>query len=154
MESLPFPDACFDAVISLDVLSDARVGDPVTAARELRRVLRPGGLLVANLPAYAWLRSGHDDVAQTARRTTARAARRMLADAGFGPVRVTYRIALLFVPAAVRRILGRGSEQTDVAPVAPALNRGLLAVMGAEDAIGRRVPLPFGLSVFITAVAR
>jgi ubiquinone/menaquinone biosynthesis C-methylase UbiE len=40
-EALPFPDGCFDAVVSTLVLCNVR--NPQSALRELRRVLRPGG---------------------------------------------------------------------------------------------------------------
>jgi ubiquinone/menaquinone biosynthesis C-methylase UbiE len=43
-EALPFPDASFDTVVSTMVL--CTVADPGAAARELRRVLRPGGRLL------------------------------------------------------------------------------------------------------------
>ena len=43
-ESLPFPDASFDVVVSTMVL--CTVGDPAAAIREIGRVLRPGGRLV------------------------------------------------------------------------------------------------------------
>jgi ubiquinone/menaquinone biosynthesis C-methylase UbiE len=43
-ESLPFPDASFDTVVSTLVL--CTVDDPGAAVRELRRVLRPGGRLL------------------------------------------------------------------------------------------------------------
>lgn len=42
-EALPWPDASFDLVYSVDVIH--HVGDRDAAAREARRVLRPGGLL-------------------------------------------------------------------------------------------------------------
>ena len=34
--------------------------EPIRALAELRRVLRPGGRLVVNMPAYGWLLSAHD----------------------------------------------------------------------------------------------
>ncbi|HEX5326319.1 MAG TPA: methyltransferase domain-containing protein [Acetobacteraceae bacterium] len=47
-EALPFVDGAFDAVISVAVLEHVR--DPFIAARELARVLRPGGRLVCCVP--------------------------------------------------------------------------------------------------------
>jgi ubiquinone/menaquinone biosynthesis C-methylase UbiE len=46
-EPLPFPAASFDAAIALDLL--VHLPDPVAALRELRRVLRPQGQLLADM---------------------------------------------------------------------------------------------------------
>lgn len=148
---LPFGDASVDAVVSLDVLYHESV-DQCAALREFRRVLRPGGVVVLNLPAYEWLRSGHDVAARTARRYRASQVRSLLRDAGFRPERVGYRLMFLFPPAAARRLLTRGGGGTDVGPVPPTLNAVLLAVMRFENRLVRRLVLPFGLSVF--AIAR
>jgi len=43
MQALPFPDAAFDAVFSCYALEYLR--DPLVALREMRRVLRPGGVI-------------------------------------------------------------------------------------------------------------
>jgi SAM-dependent methyltransferase len=47
-EELPFLDNSFEAVVSLNVLE--HVKDPFTCARELSRVLKPGGTLYAAVP--------------------------------------------------------------------------------------------------------
>ena len=47
-KSLPFDDNSFDAVVSLAVLEHVR--DPFRCAKELTRVLKPGGILLADVP--------------------------------------------------------------------------------------------------------
>jgi ubiquinone/menaquinone biosynthesis C-methylase UbiE len=66
INALPYAGACFDAATAADVLCHEAV-DPAQALAELRRVLRPGGLLVLNMPAYAWLASAHDRRVRNAR---------------------------------------------------------------------------------------
>ena len=44
--SLPFPDECFDAVVSRNVIWNLK--DPAKAYGEIARVLRPGGTLIMN----------------------------------------------------------------------------------------------------------
>jgi ubiquinone/menaquinone biosynthesis C-methylase UbiE len=122
------------------------------ALRDLRRVLRPGGLLMLNLPAHEWLRSGHDVVAQTARRYSAAAVTRLLDESGFTPQVVSYRVTAVFLPAAVLRLARRRQAHTDVQALPDTINSLLLALARAENrrlVRGRR--LPMGLSVFAVA---
>ncbi len=47
---LPYPDACFDLVVSMDVIE--HIVDPTPWVRELVRVLRPGGVAFLTTPNY------------------------------------------------------------------------------------------------------
>ena len=77
-----------------------------SALAELRRVLRPGGRLVINMPAYMWLASAHDRQVHNARRYTAGQLRSMLLAAGFHRLRVGYWNSLLLpLMIAQRKLL-------------------------------------------------
>ncbi len=47
-QKLPFEDACFDMVITLAVLE--HVDDPFACAKEIVRVLKPGGIVFSGIP--------------------------------------------------------------------------------------------------------
>jgi len=150
---LPFPDASFGAAVSIDVICHAGV-EPAQALAELHRVLRPGGTLVLNLPAYEWLRSAHDVRVHNARRFTATGARRLLDEAGFGGIAARYWNGLLLpLMALQRKVLHRRPDApSDVTDFPPWIDRGLLAVSEAERWLGARgVPMPCGGSVLLTA---
>ncbi|MBM4049569.1 MAG: class I SAM-dependent methyltransferase [Planctomycetes bacterium] len=153
--SLPFKDETFDAVTSMDVLYHLGVADDAAALREMSRVLRPGGVLLVNLPAFEFLRSAHDAVIHTRHRYTRREIKRKLAEAGLVVQRATYWNTTLFPALALVRLMRKGSggetAESDLRPVARWPNATLLALIRAEAWLLRRVSLIFGLSIFCVA---
>jgi SAM-dependent methyltransferase len=149
VNALPFRDACFDAVVTADVLCHAAV-DPTAALAELRRVLRPGGRVVVNMPAYQWMLSPHDHRVHNVRRQTASAASKMLRAAGFTRIRARYWNGLLLPLMVVRRkILAGADAASDVAAFPPWLDAMLYGMTEFE----RRLPFPLPAGGSVLAVA-
>ena len=150
--ALPFGDNEFDAVICSSVLYHQWVADLDAAMRELRRVLRPGGMLLLNVPAFAFLHSPHDDAVMTARRFKKREIRDLLNKHSFEICRLTYWTTFLFPLAVLARTL-RGSEKGRDFETAPNSmpQRVFSGVMSLELQVLKKISLPFGVALFSIA---
>ncbi|MSU71319.1 MAG: class I SAM-dependent methyltransferase [Opitutus sp.] len=146
--ALPFPDASFDALVSADALY--HVADDAAALREFARVLRPGGIVVVNVPAYRWLWSYHDDAVHSCRRYGRREVLAKLGGAGFSGTEATFWNTLPFpLIVARRKLLPRPRGGSDVRLFPPAVEAAFNLAMAVERAWLRGGgSLPFGVSIF------
>jgi SAM-dependent methyltransferase len=151
VHALPYDDGRFDAIVLADVLYHREV-DPARALRECRRCLRPGGVVVVNVPAYEWLRGAHDVPTHAARRYTRRELVAETEGAGLATVQATYWNTLLFPLMVLRRKLFRGGSDVHAYP---ALVEWLFgAAIAAERALLAWGSAPFGGSVFVVGQRR
>jgi len=155
---LPFPDGMYDAVLSLDVLYHADV-DELRALTEMCRVLKPGGILVLNLPAFECLRGAHDDAVSGVRRYRLCHVRSLLESHSLRVEMIHHWNAWLFLPLLTWRQSNRLAAGTKAAAghsdlrVNLGILNHLLFFTGCFDAwLCRLLSLPFGTSIF--AIAR
>lgn len=148
-ESLPMADGSADLIVATDILE--HLDDDRAALAEFRRVLRPGGHLVATVPAYQFLWSEHDEALMHRRRYVSGELGRRADAAGFERVRLGYALSLLFPLALGRLLRGRRPSgrppEAQVKPVPPLVNEALVRFQRFENGLLRFLPLPWGLSV-------
>ena len=151
--ALPFADASFNAVICSSVLYHQWVSDIERAMGEMHRVLRPGGVLLINVPAFRFLHSTHDEAVMTARRFRKPEIRRLLKEQNFEIRRLTYWTALLFPLAVMARTFGGSKMGRDFDLDKDSFVQKLfLKVMELEAGLLTKMSLPFGVALL--AVAR
>lgn len=151
---LPFADATFEVVISCDVLCHEAIRDCAGAVAEMGRVLKPGGLLLMNLPAYPWLLSSHDTAVANVRRFSKGEVWRLLQGQALSPLRLTYWNTLLFPPIAAVRLWRRFRPRahSDLKELPLWGNAILATALAWELTLLRLVPsLPLGISLFAAA---
>ena len=149
VEDLPFPDGAFDLVTCLDVIE--HTPDDRATLAELRRVTRPGGLLVVTVPAYQALWSWHDVVNRHFRRYDSASLRVAARAAGWDVVRDTHFNSVLLAPAAAVRLAQRrrrAHPRSDL-ELTPAALDGLLELPLRLEArlLRAGLRLPAGLSL-------
>lgn len=151
---LPFENGSFDAATCMDVLCQISYpGDSDRALAEIARVLKPGGLLVVNAPAYRWMWSYHDVACQSRHRYSRGEFRQQILDAGFRLDRLTHWNAIPFPLVLIKRKLFAGppgsSDLHRQPTVVEAMMRGVMGVERAWLRLGGR--FAWGTSLFAAA---
>lgn len=155
--ALPFAEASFDMVSAFDVIEHC---DPeAEALAEVNRVLAPGGRFLMAVPAYQWAWTDFDVANGHFRRYTRRRAVAAVERAGFRVERATYAFTSVFPGFVAERVARRLRDRkhtsavdvVEVPQVPRVLHHALLAATRVDEALLRRVDLPFGSSVFVAA---
>jgi SAM-dependent methyltransferase len=149
-EDLGLASGSFDAIVAGDILQ--MVSDDRAALRELRRVLKDGGLLCLTVPAYAFLWGEEDEARGHQRRYTASELRRKLNNCGFEISRVSYLVATGFLPAIIGRtfkdLFWKSATPRPSPPVDSRLtNAAMGLLLDCERHLIRYLNLPFGTRV-------
>jgi SAM-dependent methyltransferase len=155
VDELSLASNSFDGVVAGDVLQ--AVPDDVIALREIRRVLKDGGLLCLTVPAYPFLWGEDDERRGNQRRYTISELRRKLNTCGFHVHRASYFVASAFPPLVVGRaaknIFHKSISTHQHYPYPSRFaNASMAALLDGERHLMHYINLPFGTRVVCWAL--
>ena len=143
------PPDSFDVVLLTDVLE--HIEDDARSAATAMRLLRPGGVVVATVPAYQWLYSPRDANHHHYRRYGKQQFARLWKNCDSNIILLSHYNTLLFLPAAAVRIASkvfmRRGNPGDLSLPLEFVNQLLANLMRSEANLLGRTILPFGLSL-------
>jgi len=152
---IDLPPASFDVVLLTDVLE--HIENDAASAQTALNLLRPGGIVVATVPAYQWLYSPRDAHHHHFRRYSKQRFANLWPAVDAATLLLSHYNTLLFPPAAAVRIASKfvASRKNSGDLVFPPsyVNSMLTRIMASESNLLGRVPMPFGLSL-ITVVQK
>ncbi len=154
---LPFADSSFDVVTAMDIIE--HIDDDKAAASEIFRVLKPGGRLLASVPAFQSLWSEHDEALHHYRRYTVPRFKDLVQRVGFSADKISYTVTSLFPPIWAYRQVSNllpkrraaGEKKANLVTFAGPVNTALLKLSQWETGLVSRFSLPFGVSVVCVA---
>jgi len=154
---LPFVEGSFDLVTALDLLE--HLEQETVGLREMWRVLKNGGHLLAVVPAFAFLWSDFDRFSGHYRRYDRSELRERIESAGFEVTRLSYFNTLLFpfvwAVRGFKNFVGRWKAfRSDLEMSTPGLNKSLAGVFSLEGGLMARGDLPFGVSLVCIATKK
>jgi SAM-dependent methyltransferase len=150
------PGASYDVITCIDVLCHESVKAIEPVLDQFYRGLRPGGILILNLPAFESLRREHDEVVQTVRRLREEDLLPLLREKGFEIELTTYRLPALYYMILLRKRLVPPREhavpESDLRMISPLLDRLLWWMNWLENrAVLAGLRFPVGSSLFVVA---
>jgi ubiquinone/menaquinone biosynthesis C-methylase UbiE len=155
----PLPDSSVDVAVLLNVLE--HIDDHLSAARQLFRLLRPGGAAIIEVPAGASLYDVYDKALMHFRRYDMSELIALLQNVGFRVERRSHLGFFLYPAFSIVKRLNRwrydlesdeSARQAASAMIAGTnkASRLLGSVMTIEEALRRRIYLPFGVRCLVT----
>lgn len=156
IHNLPFKDNSFDLILSMDLLQHENI-DLKHALIEYRRVLKAGGYIFINLPAYDFLFSKHDIAVGNGRRFNRIQIKRYIRGSYKLKKMFYWNTFLLPVVLLQRKFMAlfeSYANKSDVRLMNKKVNRLFEIILKFESVFSLTELLPFGVSVFAIAQKR
>jgi len=155
----PLPDACCDAVVALNVLEHIEHDD--LAMTQMSRILRPGGIVVVEVPAGPSLFDSYDEHLMHFRRYRMAELIALARNSGLTVVDRSHLGFLLYPPFWITKKLARWRKRQTMVTRESDVRRAIARtrtgggmgkyVMAAEAMLRKRMYLPNGIRCLMTA---
>jgi len=149
----------YDIICSLDVVCHKSIVNQQEIIDKFARALKPGGMLILNLPAFQSIYRNHDRAVHTARRYVKSDLEKLLQKSELKVIFNNYRLPLLFLIVLIKRLFEKTNVQTKTSDlflkINPITNSMLYCYNMIENCLQMlKIPMPFGTSVFTVAVKK
>lgn len=143
-----FENDFFDVITILDVLEHT---DEKTTLREIKRILKPGGIMIITVPAYQWLWSSWDEILKHKKRYTKHDLKKVVKKNGFTVIRSSYMYSFLVLPTYIFRKFksNQKSYNSDFSTNPSFLNLLFTLLSNIERYFVVRGWIPFGTSLIL-----
>lgn len=155
---LPIADSSLDLVLALDLFE--HIKDDVSLIRDIHRILKPGGYLLATVPAHQYLWSRHDEALHHFRRYSYGGFRNLITGNGFSLRKYSFLITFTYLPILIFRIAQKmfrhfkpttQRPKTHIIILPESINAALIRVLELEGLLLERMNLPIGVSLICIA---
>ena len=151
-EQTDFKANYFDIITLLDVLEHT---DDGLVLKEMKRILKNNGLIIATVPAFKFLWSRWDEVLRHKRRYNPKSLRKLFSSNGFTIIKMTYLYSFLVIPAMIARKIKEKIYRKQYPSDFELTNTFFNAVLGnlsrIELFVSKFVPIPIGTTILIVA---
>lgn len=154
-EDMPFGHKLFDCIIMLDVLE--HIEADALSVKTVYERLKSGGVFILTVPAFNFLWSFHDIIAQHKRRYTQKGLCGLLKKNCFDVTFSTYYnfflFPVIFIVRLWNRITGKTGHSDNIMPPG-IVNTMLIKIFSSERFFFPLVSLPVGVSILAVAKKR
>jgi len=156
-EKLPFKHNYFQAVLALDFLE--HVQDDQKVVREIKRVLKPNGIILVSVPAYPKLYFYWDKMLGHQRRYSANGLKQLFIQADLKVIFLSYYFSWLLIPALVIRLIKKNTQNKIVSDFKTNTDNFLIVyiikLLGQVELwLLKYIKIPFGLSLICIATTQ
>lgn len=151
-----FEKNSYHTVVCIDVLYHRGIQDEAAVVRKFYDTLKPGGILIINLPAFEYLRRSHDITVHTRKRYRKKEFVNELKEIGFSIICSGYRMPHLYFIILMAKMFRRKQNPdisgSDLKKLPDWLNSFLLFLGRTENNLLKRgIGIPVGSSLFVVA---